>query len=177
MNIKNPLILISALLLTSACSSMDSHPVSGIRSITPEQVSRRMTHPGSSPVEWGGVIVSLENMKQSTELQIIAYPLSQSGKPDTDEPPAGRFIAVSPGYLESVDYARGRHVTVSGNIDRLREGKVGQAAYLFPVMLTQKVRLWPKQTTGSSLPPIFNFGFGFGSGGSSSGGVGVGFGF
>lgn len=176
MDIKHSLILISALLLISACSSMDSRPASGIRSITPDQVSRRMSSPGSSLIEWGGVIVSLENLKHSTELQIIAYPLTGSGRPDTDEPPAGRFIAVSAGYLESVDYARGRQVTVSGKIDRLREGKVGQAEYLFPVMLTHEIQLWPKQTSGS-LSPTFNFGLGVGSGGSTRGGVGVGFGF
>lgn len=71
----------------------------------------------------GGVIVGLENLKQSTELQIIAYPLARNGRPDTDEPPVGRFIAVSAGYLESGDYARGRQVTVTGEIDRLREEK------------------------------------------------------
>ncbi|MCB1881780.1 MAG: Slp family lipoprotein, partial [Gammaproteobacteria bacterium] len=65
---------------------------------------------------------------------------------------------------------------VSGRIDRLRKGKVGQADYLFPVLLTQEIRLWPKEY-GSSLTPRFNFGFGFGSGGSRSGGVGVGIGF
>lgn len=176
MNIKNPLILISALLLISACSSMDSLPASGNRSITPDQVSRHRSSPDSTPMQWGGVIVSQENLKHSTELQIIAYPLTRRGQPDTDEPPVGRFIAVSQGYLESVDYARGRQVTVSGKIDRLREGKVGQADYLFPVMLTQEIRLWPQQYSGGATPR-FNVGFGVGSGGSTSGSMGVGIGF
>ena len=91
----------------------------------------------------GGVIVGLENLKQSTELQIIAYPLARNGRPDTDEPPVGRFIAVSAGYLESGDYARGRQVTVTGEIDRLREGKSGSGGLSLPVLLTQKIQLWP----------------------------------
>ena len=176
MDNKNPLILVLALLLTAACSSMEPYPASGSRSITPGQVSRQKSAPLATPVEWGGVIVSLENLRNSTELEIIAYPLARNGQPDTDEPPVGRFIAVSGGYLEQADYARGRQVTVSGRIDRLREGKVGQAEYLFPVMLTQELRLWPK-AYGSDPTPRFNFGFGIGSGGSTSGGVGIGIGF
>jgi len=176
MNIRIPLILFPALLLASACSTMDSQPASGIRSITPDQVSRSRSSPDSTPFEWGGVIVSLENLKQSTELQIIAYPLNRNGRPDTDEPPTGRFIAVSTGYLESGDYARGRQVTVTGEIDRLREGKVGQADYLFPVMHVRDIHLWPKQNVGG-VTPRFNFGFGIGSGGSTRGSMGVGIGF
>ena len=172
----NLLILALLLLLTSACSTLAPQPAAGSRSITPNQLSRHMRSPESAPVEWGGVIVSLENLSNTTELEIIAYPLTHSGQPDTDEPPEGRFIAVNGGYLERADYARGRQVTVSGRIDRLRKGKVGQADYLFPVLLTQEIRLWPKEY-GSSLTPRFNFGFGFGSGGSRSGGVGVGIGF
>ena len=56
-----------------------------------------MRSPESAPVEWGGVIVSLENLSNTTELEIIAYPLTHSGQPDTDEPPEGRFIAVNGG--------------------------------------------------------------------------------
>lgn len=170
------LILISTLLLASACSTLEPYPEAGIRSITPDQVSRLKSSPDSAMLEWGGVIVALENLKQSTELQIIAYPLARNGRPDTDEPPVGRFIAVSAGYLESGDYARGRQVTVTGEIDRLREGKVGQADYLFPVLLTQKIQLWPLEY-GDSITPRFNFGFSVGSGGSTRGGVGVGIGF
>jgi outer membrane lipoprotein len=170
--IKTALILISALLLNSACSTMDSVAPSGNRSVTPDQIVQRKGAPTASPVEWGGVIISLKNLKRSTELEAIAYPLMQDGRPDTDKPPVGRFIAVKDGYLEPVDYARGRQVTASGKIDRLREGKVGEAAYVFPVLLIRQIRLWPKRYVGDSSPG-FNFGFGASSGGSI--GVGIGF--
>ena len=172
----NLLILALLLLLTSACSTLAPQPAAGSRSITPNQVSRHMRSPESAPVEWGGVIVSLENLRQSSEIQIIASPLTNSGRPETDEPPVGRFIAIQPGYLESIDYARGRQVTVSGKLDRLREGKVGQSSYLFPVLLVQKIHLWPKQREGG-VTPRFNLGIGGGSGGSIRGGLGVGFDF
>lgn len=176
MHMRASLILPALLLLTSACSTLESSAPTGNRSISPDQVARGTLVSNSSVIEWGGVIVGLENLKQTTELQIIAYPLLRDGKPDTDEPPLGRFIAVSEGYLESGDYARGRRVTVSGTVDSVRSGKVGQADYTFPLLITQQIRLWPKQNEGA-LTPRFNFGLGVGSGGSTHGGVGIGIGF
>jgi len=169
---KTELILITTLLLSSACSTMESAAPTGNRSLTPDQIVQRKSAPTASPVEWGGVIIRLENLKHSTEFEAIAYPLMQNGRPDTNKPPVGRFIAVNHGYLESVDYARGRQVTVSGKIDRLREGKVGEAAYIFPVLQIERIRLWPKLYVDDSSPR-FNIGFGASSGGSI--GVGIGF--
>lgn len=176
LKIKSVLIAITAVLLAAGCSSLSPSRTGTSAPPTPEQIARSRSAPDSRLIEWGGVIVSLENLRQSSEIQIIAYPLNNSGRPETDEPPVGRFIAIQPGYLESIDYARGRQVTVSGKLDRLREGKVGQSSYLFPVLLVQKIHLWPKQREGG-VTPRFNLGIGGGSGGSIRGGLGVGFDF
>jgi len=172
----SPIVIALLLMTLSACTTLESSAPAGNRSISPDQVVRGTFLPSTSPIEWGGVIVGLDNLKQTTELQIIAYPLMRNGQPDTDEAPMGRFIAISEGYLESGDYTRGRRVTVSGTLDSVRNGKIGQADYKFPVLITQQIHLWPKQQVGGSTPS-FNFGFGVGSGGSSYGGVGVGIGF
>jgi len=176
MRIRIPLIFTLISLLSSGCATFDPDPIAADQSVTPDEISRGVAPPDSKAIKWGGVIVNLKNLKHSTELQIIAYPLLDSHLPDTEEPPVGRFIAIKRGYLEAVDYARGRQVTIDGDIDRLREGKVGQAAYLFPVVLARNIRLWPKRRV-DAMTPRFNFGFGIGSGGTTRGSMGVGIGF
>ena len=90
--------------------------------------------------------------------------------------PEGRFIAKKAGYLETVDYAKGRQVTVTGNFSRVRSGEVGETPYEFPILDADEIVLWPDEGERTTKPRV-NFGFGVGSGGRSWGGVGIGIGF
>ncbi len=147
------------------------------RDITPTQV---MTAPDDyrfKSVEWGGIIQHAKNLRERTELEVVAYPLSGDGRPRTDERPLGRFIAARKGYLETADYAKGREVTVRGIVEGIRGGKVGEADYRFPVVAADELKLWPRRAerSGGMVIPRIHFGIGIGSGGRSSVGIGVGF--
>ena len=165
-----------ALLLLSACASTPKVAKDADRAPPPTQAAAADGAMLNRRLQWGGVIVSSENLTDTTELQILAYPLEADGRPDVAAPPIGRFIAQYPGYLESVDYATGRQVTVTGKLTGNRLGEVGKAPYTFPVLLTEELVLWP-QERGSKAKPKVNFGFGVGSGGRSWGGIGIGIGF
>jgi len=163
-------------LLLPACSgSMQSRPVMGDRAITPQLAVQEITKLGALVVEWGGVIVETHNLETSSEIQIIAYPLQDNGKPDLDEPPGGRFIAVSPDYVESADYRKGRSITLSGALLGIRQGKVGLADYEFPLLQPNEMQLWPLPSKSESSSR-WHFGFGVGSGGRSRGSIGIGIG-
>ncbi len=163
-------------LLLSACSgSMQTRPVMGDRSISPAEAAQDITRLKSVVVEWGGVIVETHNLETSSEIQIIAYPLEDDGKPDLDKPPSGRFIAVSQGYRESVDYKKGRTITLSGAVLGIRQGKVGKADYNFPLVQPNEMQLWPLPSSSDSSSR-WHFGFGIGSGGGSHGSIGIGIG-
>ena len=159
-------------ILLSGCNA--TMPVSDDRSITPQQVVAGEDHHISSAIQWGGVIVSNQNLKYSTELEIIAYPLNSNGKPDTSASPQGRFIAINRGYLETVDYAIGRLTTLNGSIKEIRNGKVGNAHYRYPMVRVDRITLWPKDSGIERKPRIY-FGIGVGSGGYSGGDIGIGF--
>lgn len=163
-------------LILSACSSTLERPVKGDRTITPKEVAQDSKLAKAGVVEWGGVIVEPRNLEATTEFQIIAYPLRQSGRPDLDKSPTGRFIAVSPGYLETGDYAKGRQVTLSGRIAEIRPGKVGEADYEFPIIESDDIHLWPIESNTRSKSSV-RFGLGVGSGGRSGGSIGIGVGF
>jgi len=128
-------------------------------------------------VEWGGQIAAVHNLRNRTELEVLAYPLSSGGRPGIAGSPLGRFIAVRSGFLEPADFAPGRLVTVSGVIGPPREGAVGETRYLFATLSAESLRLW--DSSAAYQPSgVYPFGaIGVGSGGFYGGGVGIGLGF
>lgn len=167
--------LLMLCLILSACSgSMQSRPIMGDRSISPLEAAQEIPQDKSVVVEWGGVIVETHNKESSTEVQVIAYPLKDNGRPDLDAPPTGRFIAVSPGYLETADYTKERTITLSGTLLGLRQGKVGEADYSFPLLNPNEMQLWPLESA-SKPKSRWRFGIGVGTGGSR-GSIGIGLG-
>jgi outer membrane lipoprotein len=164
------------MLLLAGCASSPKVATDAERGITPTQAVSQETTGSATPLQWGGVIVETRNLSEATELQVLAYPLNSSGRPDVSDSPTGRFIVHQPGYLESVDYRKGRQVTATGRLTEKRPGKVGEAAYTFPVLQADELVLWPEQSERKANPRV-NFGLGVGSGGRSWGGVGIGIGF
>ena len=109
-------------------------------------------------VLWGGVIVHSQNLAKSTQLEVLAYPLTRNYKPDVTKTPLGRFLAQYAGYLETLDYAPGRQVTLTGVIHDIQSGKIGEAEYRYVDIAAQQIYLWPKQDAESDSQVHFGFG-------------------
>lgn len=165
------------LLLLTACSS-NSVQRDSVQSgsTTPVQLVQQpqMLAIGSS-VSWGGKIVGIENRKDRTILEILAFPLNDSGRPILNSASLGRFQAEQPEYLEPLEYAPGRLVTISGTFQGLRAGHVGESRHRFPLVQTKQLLLWPRSSYHTQRDPRVNFGIGVGSGGYRGIGVGIGF--
>ena len=131
------------------------------RHVTPAQTVAEGQKAVGTRVLWGGMIINTNNLPQGTEVEILAYPLAPSQRPDIDKAPLGRFIASSSEYLESVDYAQGRMITLAGPITGTREGKIGETHYVYPVLEPEAghIYLWP---IGSArrTEPRFSIGVG-----------------
>jgi outer membrane lipoprotein len=164
-------LLLAAL---AACSSAPEIP-SADRSLIPKEVAQGESVP-EHDIQWGGIIITTKNLHDASEVEILAYPLDDKGRPVASRPSIGRFIASQSGYLEGGDYAAGRLVTATGQFSGVRSGLVGDADYRFPVLICNQLALWPKERE-SRVKPRIHFGFGASSGGSSYGGIGIGFGF
>lgn len=93
-------------------------------------------------VRWGGTVVSVENLKGESRIEIIARPLYRYGRPDVDRVSEGRFIASFDEFLDPADYAQGREITVVGTIGGVEYGKVGQADYKYPLVQASAHQLW-----------------------------------
>ncbi len=110
-------------------------------------------------VMWGGVIIGTRNLETRTQLEVLSYPLDRSQLPDLRASSTGRFIANSDIFLEPVDFAEGRVVTVTGTLTELTSGEIGAATATYPVVKADSVHLWPKGSGDRSSGVQFGVGF------------------
>ena len=151
---------LASLALLAACASKPPVSLEGADlKLRPQQVLTDFDKVRGARVAWGGVIVATENLAEGTRIEVLAYPLrSGNARPNTESAAQGRFIILKPGYLEPVDYAPGRVVTVAGTLADIESGTVGDADYEFPVVQADELHLWKPQ----SDQPSGNIHFGFG---------------
>ncbi len=154
---------LAALLLVGCATGPGISTTDTDQSITPRDAVAEIDVLRGNKVLWGGMIVNSTNFEDSTRLEVLAYPLDGAQRPDTDAQPHGRFLVVKPGYLETVDYSQGRLITVKGTITKARKGKINEANYIYPVIASNRLYLWPQQDTAENRGRWgVNFGFGIG---------------
>ncbi len=125
------------------CASAPDFNLDGVdQSVQPRDVVASLEKYQGKSVVWGGVIINSTNIKDGTQLEILAYPLKRDLKPDTEQSALGRVIVWHSGYLETLDYAAGRLVTVTGNVHETKKGSIGDAIYTYPVVHARQLHLW-----------------------------------
>jgi len=130
---------------------------------TPMQVAQTPERFARGEVIWGGRVVSVKNLPDHSEIEVLAYPLDSSQRPRFGGAASGRFIATLPGYAEPMNYPDGAPITVHGQLAGTRAGKVGQADYVFPLVQTAQSHVWSAGEMRSGHPDI-HFGLGLGIG-------------
>ncbi len=159
-------------MLLAACATVEVPRPAGALRITLRAVIAAPERYAASLVQWGGAIVTSRNLADGTQVEVLAYPLDGHGRPDTDAAPSGRFLAFSRRFLDPLEYASGRLVTVSGRIRDIVSSRVGEARVRYPRIDAEGVFLWPKSSSYSAVRPTIHLGVGTGG---FFGGIGVGF--
>lgn len=153
--------LLSLALLT-ACASAPPLKMEGADlTLTPGRAAASPETTRGRRVAWGGIIVATHNLKRTTEIEALGYPLNESGRPNTNATAQHRFLLVRSGYLEPTDYRAGRLVTAVGVLAGMRRGRVGEATYVYPVLEADELYLWPVDETGRRDSNV-HFGIGIG---------------
>ncbi len=149
------------LLLISACASKPLLDLQGInRNVTPDDARTDIALHQNENVLWGGIIVASQNLEPGSKLEILAYPLASNLRPNTEQRAYSRFIADYDKYLETVDFAAGRLVTLTGTLIDLQAGKIGDMEYQYPHVNAHEIHLWPLSGEDNPSGSQFHFGFG-----------------
>lgn len=132
------------LLLLDACSSVPAFPV------PQDNPSLQSVHANAAafhnrPIVWGGQILTTEVTQTSSTIFLLGKPLDSNGEPMESDSSDGRFIARLKGFHDPAIFRQGRTLTVSGIIVGSETHKIGEYAYVYPVVEVQRYRLWPVQ--------------------------------
>lgn len=130
------------------------------RSLTPQKVQSQYDSSLGKTVLWGGVILDFSNLQETSQIEILAYPLNSAERPLLDEKPLGRFLLLREGFLEPTVYMQGKILSVRGTVAPSQQGKIGASDYVYPVLKAQQIELWaPKR---DSVRSSFHIGIGIG---------------
>lgn len=140
-----PLALPTALLcaLLAACATPVFRDTGASIAVTPADVQQQSENFRGAEIIWGGRIVAVENREETTEVEVVAYPLDRDQQPSPEEPTQGRFLIVLPGFVEPYDYPAGRHLTVHGVLSGTQTGRVQEHDYVYPLVRAKAVHVWP----------------------------------
>ena len=137
-------LIISAFLL-SACNShipleirqpvAGSPDIAAVRAATDKHISQK--------VRWGGIILSIENKANTSQVTLVSFPLNDQGEPQVSDQSSGRFIAEFKHFLEPLVYNKDRVLTVTGILSGAETFNVGEFAYEYPVIQVDNSYLWP----------------------------------
>lgn len=93
-------------------------------------------------VRWGGVVALVENLAESTMIEMVHYDLRSYGRPLLSNQSVGRFRVYVDGFLDPMVFEQGRLVTFAGKFNGVEEGTVGEHNYVFPSIKSSGYHLW-----------------------------------
>ncbi|HJW06959.1 MAG TPA: Slp family lipoprotein [Rhodanobacter sp.] len=154
----------AAALALAACAPAPIYKTTGAAvTAAPFQVAQAPENFSNREVIWGGRIVQVKVFADHSEIEVLAYPLDASQRPKANDSGNGRFIALMPGYVEPLDYPSGALMTVNGKLSGSRAGKVGEAAYVFPLVSVAQSHVWTAEEMNKGRNNV-HFGVGVGVG-------------
>ena len=146
------LITLAASLTLAACATAPKPLQGQFSTVSPrDSVAQKQT---GTPVRWGGRIIETLPGQGETCYQMIARPLTGSGRPSSTSSDAsdGRFIACRAGFYDPAVFEPGRDVTFIGRIDGYQTTKIGEYDYPLPKIDADVVYLWPVQREVEVVP-------------------------
>jgi outer membrane lipoprotein len=129
----------------------------------PAEVAAAPERYHDATVVWGGKVLALDNLAQTTDVQVIAYPLDRNQRPDTRAPSSGRFVLSIPGYVEATDYPPGRWLSVRGRVVGNEVHRIQERDIVYPRIAPDEVHRWPREFPDEQGHWTFGIGVGLGT--------------
>jgi outer membrane lipoprotein len=155
------LITLLFVLLLTACSTLPPEiREAPLYDLSYYEAVRNMAQFKTAPVRWGGVIVDVANEPDRSLLQVLYYPLDNGGSPLTDKLYQGRFVGVTPQFLDPAIYTQNTHVTISGTLVGDIERTVDKKTLRVPLITIDHIYLWPDYPANNYSYGGFGMGYG-----------------
>jgi outer membrane lipoprotein len=131
-----------AFALVTACTTVPEQLQGSYAEISPARVQTEIygTH-----VRWGGVIIGTKIYQEKSCFEVLSRELGKYLRPKIQDQTAGRFLACTSGFYDPEVYAKGREVTVTGEIKSVEVRKVDEFDYRYPVLGVDTLVLWEKR--------------------------------
>lgn len=110
----------------------------------PTEVAAAPERYHGAEVVWGGKILAVANLAETTDVQILGYPLDRNQRPDMRAPSIGRFVLAIPGYAEATDFPPGRWLSVRGRVAGSEAHRIRERDVVHPRIAPDDVHLWPR---------------------------------
>lgn len=110
---------------------------------------------------WGGIIVEVENKPQQTFVEIVNFPLNHYGKPNANEETIGRFKVKMDGFVDPINFEKGRLITFVGEVQKPIAGMVGEQPYMYPLIMGDNFHLWRENSVNYIHPLFFDYRMGW----------------
>ncbi len=96
----------------------------------------------------GGLIVETRFTEKGSQIEALSMSVDSSGYLRETEHSTGRFLAVFPrveGFLDPLVYGKGRKITLAGEFLEIRNGKIDEIEYAYPVFKIKQIHLWEER--------------------------------
>jgi len=141
--LKNSLLILGVSAL-AACTAVPTQLQGEYAEVSPARVQPEVF--GTS-VRWGGVLVDIRNEEDRTCFEVLSRDLDKYMRPEVEDQTSGRFIACTQGFHDPEVYAKGREVTITGQIQNVEQRKIEEFDYRYPVLGINDLVLWEKRKT------------------------------
>lgn len=134
-------LVVPLLILLAGCAAPAFDPGGAQTAVAPWQAVEQSLD--DVDVIWGGAIIKVHHLEDSSEIEVLAFPLDRGQRPLPGAPSQGRFRIRLPGYVETVDFPEGLFLTTRGRVIGRREGLIGSSRYVYPIIGSAQIRRWP----------------------------------
>jgi len=157
-----PLIL--TFLLLAGCSAVISKSAlkDVVRGIKFADIKKDPSGLKGRSVLLGGRVIGVENLKDTSLIEVLQFPLSRNMKPKTGKKSEGRFLIRNKGFIDPLVY-KGRLITVTGPLAGAITRPLNKTNYTYPVIESEEFYLWRFEEKRGS-PISIGIGFGLSGG-------------
>lgn len=148
----------ASLLFLSGCAHIFSERAETLvdPAITFEQVRKEPQAFAGKYLKVGGIIVDTKNTKEGTQIEVVQFGLGRSDFPDEEYGSAGRFLATTSSYLDSMIFKSGRPVALIGEIQGEKTLPLGEISYRYPVVSIAEIHVWKRSELQPYYPPYYD---------------------